>query len=321
VEPDDALPPEMRWLPGSPPAGRHPLDAATAERMLAGSLDPADAPPGYADVARVLAAATRSASEEELAGEAAALAAFRASRRPAHRRSRRSPVLGKLIGAKAIVAALAGTITIGTAAAAATGALPDPAQRVAHGLLGGLGVPEAASDAAQQGAGASQDRASDELPGAVGLCRAWAAGQGGEHGRKLESTAFERLAEAAGGADNVAAFCDALATVEPTAGSGATGRGAPESPGAGRPSTPGATPSASEAALTGLCRAWAAAEDPAELGTRVRDQLAAAAGGVEEIDAFCADRLATTADQRGGPTATPSHPGGKPDSPPTTPRP
>jgi hypothetical protein len=310
----------MRWLPGSPPAGRHPLDATTAERMLAGSLDPADAPPGYADVARVLAAATRSASEEELAGEAAAMAAFRAARRPAaHRRSsRRSPVLGKLLGAKAIVAALAGTITIGTAAAAATGELPDPAQRVAHGLLGGLGVPEAASDAARQGAGAAQDRASDELPGAVGLCRAWAAGQGGEHGRKLESTAFERLAEVAGGADNVAAFCDALATAEPD--SEATGRGAPESPGAGRPSTPRATPSASDAALTGLCRAWAAAEDPAELGTRVRDQLAAAAGGVDEIDAFCADRLGATTEQ-GGPTATPSHPGGKPDSPPITPRP
>ena len=57
-----------------------PLDDDTAERLLAGRLHPEDAPPGYAEVARVLRAAAGPASPEELAGQEAALAEFRAAR-------------------------------------------------------------------------------------------------------------------------------------------------------------------------------------------------------------------------------------------------
>jgi hypothetical protein len=41
------------------------------------------------------------------------------------------------------------------------------------------------------------------------LCQAWLAGQGDVHGQRAEATAFQALAAAAGGADQVAAKCNA----------------------------------------------------------------------------------------------------------------
>jgi hypothetical protein len=40
-----------------------------------------------------------------------------------------------------------------------------------------------------------------------GLCQAWNAGQGDDHGRRADAPAFQALAVAAGGADQVAAYC------------------------------------------------------------------------------------------------------------------
>ena len=45
-----------------------------------------------------------------------------------------------------------------------------------------------------------------------GLCRAYSAGQKADHGKALESPAFSALVSAAGGADNVAAFCATFTT-------------------------------------------------------------------------------------------------------------
>jgi hypothetical protein len=69
-----------------------PLDADTAERLLSGRLDPDDAPPGYAEVARVLQAAAGPAEEAELADEEIAANQFHTARRrrpeaPGHRAS------------------------------------------------------------------------------------------------------------------------------------------------------------------------------------------------------------------------------------------
>jgi hypothetical protein len=74
---DDVYPAEMPDHPASPTL---PLDDDTAERLLAARLDPADAPPGYAGVARLLQAAAAPAHPDELAGEPTALAMFRAAR-------------------------------------------------------------------------------------------------------------------------------------------------------------------------------------------------------------------------------------------------
>jgi hypothetical protein len=67
-------------MPEGPSQPMVPLDADTAERLLSGRLDPDDAPPGYADVARLLQAAAGPAEEAELSGEAAAVRAFDAAR-------------------------------------------------------------------------------------------------------------------------------------------------------------------------------------------------------------------------------------------------
>jgi hypothetical protein len=74
---DDVYPAEMPDHPAPPTL---PLDDDTAERLLAARLDPADAPPGYAGVARLLRAAAAPAHPDELAGEPTALAMFRAAR-------------------------------------------------------------------------------------------------------------------------------------------------------------------------------------------------------------------------------------------------
>jgi hypothetical protein len=73
---DDVYPAEMPDHPAPPPL---PVDHDTAERLLAARLDPADAPPGYARVARLLRAAAAPAHPDELAGEPTALAMFRAA--------------------------------------------------------------------------------------------------------------------------------------------------------------------------------------------------------------------------------------------------
>jgi hypothetical protein len=43
-----------------------------------------------------------------------------------------------------------------------------------------------------------------------GLCQAYLAGKGAEQGRKLEATAFQALATAAGGEDKIAGYCAEL---------------------------------------------------------------------------------------------------------------
>ena len=40
-----------------------------------------------------------------------------------------------------------------------------------------------------------------------GLCQAWSAGQGDDYGQRSDAPAFQALAAAAGGADQVAAYC------------------------------------------------------------------------------------------------------------------
>jgi len=80
-------------MPDEPSQAIVPLDADTAERLLSGRLDPDDAPPGYAGVARLLRAAAAPADPAELTGQAAAMDAFRtAHARPAQRPGRPAPI-------------------------------------------------------------------------------------------------------------------------------------------------------------------------------------------------------------------------------------
>ena len=75
----------------------------------------------------------------------------------------------------------------------------------------------------------------------AGLCQAWQAGQGAEHGRREDSVAFQALVDAAGGADKVAAYCEDVLAGH--AGAHGQGQGLPPSAGSpprsGRPADPG----------------------------------------------------------------------------------
>jgi hypothetical protein len=208
---------EMRHLRPRPDFGSDPLalDEGTAERLLAGRLDPADAPPEYVRAAIVLAAVTVPPTPDELAGEAPAVAALAAvarssSRPPAHRRP---TVISKVLSVKAAATAVIAALSVAGVASAATGTLPDPAQRAAHRMLGAAGVPGPDDHAsASQGKSQSDHGSTAKGPDATGpakdgLCRAWQAGQGGSNGGKNDSTAFQALAKAAGGADKIADFC------------------------------------------------------------------------------------------------------------------
>jgi hypothetical protein len=165
---DDVYPAEMPDHPASPTL---PLDPGTAERLLAGRLDPADAPPGYAGVARLLQAAAAPAHPDELAGEPAALAMFRAARsgtagssgergRPAGARGgglageRGRPVGTRRRSAggrgRLVALALAGTLVTGAVAVAGglwTGVDVDRSGR--------LGSPTGGAAAGGRGSGAS----------------------------------------------------------------------------------------------------------------------------------------------------------------------
>src|SRR5262249_12259194 len=92
------------------------------------------------------------------------------------------------------------------ALAASTGAIPNP--------LNGHPVPTASASRAHPG---DRPDASDgpgghasPSPSLIGLCHAYTAGAGSEHGKALDSPAFQALLTAAGGRANVDSFCATL---------------------------------------------------------------------------------------------------------------
>ena len=133
----------------------------------------------------------------------------------------------------AVVAGLA-ALSLGGVAAAATGLAPasserstqalsgTPAQAAsAHGEAATLVHGPDAAAAATSSARRSGDHATGpDASGAArrGLCQAWLAGQGDDHGQRADSPAFQALATAAGGADQIAAYCQADASTSATHG-------------------------------------------------------------------------------------------------------
>jgi hypothetical protein len=224
---DSALGPDMHPPLGFSVAAPAAADQNLLERLLEGRLDPASAPPGYGGLARLLAATTAPATPQELAGKQAAMASFAAEMRshPPTLSPRRTLVPRKLLTIKAAAAALVAVLSLGGVAAAASGLLPDQASPVADqasaatgadAAAHGLGKAAAANLGGAADAGSAEGRASAAGPDAsgaarAGLCRAWQAGQGADHGQKADAVAFQALAEAAGGADHIAAYCQDVA--------------------------------------------------------------------------------------------------------------
>lgn len=157
----------------------------------------------------------------------------------------------KLLRAKVAAAVIVALLSLGGVAAAATGLLPAttglPAavQRNAGdapadpGGGSATGNDRSASRPAATVTTAGKDHAATgpDASGAArkGLCQAWQSGQGGEHGKREDSTAFTALAEAAGGTDKIAAYCQDVTSGGP-AGQGEQHR---RTPSTGRPADPG----------------------------------------------------------------------------------
>jgi hypothetical protein len=173
-------------------------------------------PPGRGSrrLAAVLKAASAGAQAHELAGEEAAVAAFHAARagntrRPAARRPIRPSA-----GVVAWISAVAVAATAGAALAAGSPPAGPPA-----GLQSKTGPSAAPTSAPAPAAARSPGAIEGRVPPSpaashVGLCRSYLA-NAGDRGKALATGHRRELAEAAGGADRVDAYCRRLAGAEP----------------------------------------------------------------------------------------------------------
>jgi len=197
----------------------HRIDRETAEQLLCG------VPAGAGPLADLLAAAAAPARAAELAGEQAALVAFRLARlAPATEPRRQSMIqtaLAKLLTVKVAAATIGITALSGVALAAGTGTLPTdldkapkahPSQsQSSEAQANGAGGPKSPKPASK---GNENDPKGTPSPSMVGLCKAYQAKAGAEQGKSLESPAFTALVEAAGSKDKVAAYCTVALAVK-----------------------------------------------------------------------------------------------------------
>jgi hypothetical protein len=200
---------------------RSRLDRHAAEQLLAGEQ--------AGPLADVLRAAAAPAHPEELAGEGAALAAFRAAAQAEAVPAARKPsafrsVLGKVLTVKALVVlAVAGTT--GVVVAATSGVLPAPwsepaveAPPTTSRTPPSTRVPATPSApgtrSATAGAPEQGPKATRPAPSLAGLCQAYRAQAGRGAGRALENPAFAALVRAAGGREHVDEYCATTTTTE-----------------------------------------------------------------------------------------------------------
>lgn len=201
---------------------------------------------GRGNVSALLDAACAPARPGELAGEEAAVAAFRAAAASAPPPVPDQPARSRRItaGTTAWIAAIAATATAAGAAFAAVGhERPDrsEARRPTAPAVAQTSAPEAGpADDTTPGAmssasnkGASPGTASgpngqpSNAASIAGLCRAYFAWDPSVRAERLRRPAFRRLVQAAGGVEEVADFCRTA-----TANSGGPAR---PKPGAGKP--------------------------------------------------------------------------------------
>jgi hypothetical protein len=182
----------------------------TAERLLRGASGHEQVT-GHDRLTDLLAAAAAPARDRELAGEQAAVAAFRDARlAPALQRRRPwmlKTALANLLSVK--IAAVATAAAGGIALAAAAGTLPgqhreEPVSPAGTSVVATTTTTTAAKQDKQD---KKPENSASPSPSLKGLCQAYTAGAGSEHGKAHENPAFSALIAAAGGADRVPAFC------------------------------------------------------------------------------------------------------------------
>jgi hypothetical protein len=149
------------------------LDANTSDRLLAGAVAPADAPPGYADVASLVEALSAEPTADELAREAEHVAMVAAAVLSSSGTQFSPPTRSFIpfaLSRPRIAAALIAAGLACTGGLASAGALPGAAQDIASEILDkvGISVPGSNENAGTHPSvrGASADR-SDGGKGSV----------------------------------------------------------------------------------------------------------------------------------------------------------
>ncbi len=189
-----------------------PLDDWTADRLLAGMVDPDDAPPGYAGLVRALAQTRGPVEPGELAGRELLVAAVTAAVADASpptiisTPSRRRPMLYRLLGTKVAAATLT-TVLLATGAAAAAGSLPGPAQDAVSDVADAVGVtlPDSASDTAEQHVADEAERQARKAAHQAGLVEQKALRDAAKTLRQAEEdgTGQDGTDDAAGAANGI----------------------------------------------------------------------------------------------------------------------
>jgi len=223
----------LSTIMGTPRARR--IGPREAEQLL--GAGPARS--AYPELGDLLAAAAAPPRQAELAGLRAAVAAFEAAGQDGLEAADRRggvrvtvPDRRRVLARSIVLKAAAGVAVVlfgGTALAAETGILPGAAQQHAHDVFSAFGVPPPGTPAPLEslpvrhvtptgspsfGSHAATP-ATSATPGpvdaaAAGLCRSWVAQQQSPKKKLLKAKALRELADAAGGADRIAAFCTQL---------------------------------------------------------------------------------------------------------------
>jgi hypothetical protein len=223
---------------------RQRIDRIRAERLLDDTDTDPDTDRGTESLRRLLAAARGPVHPDEVRREAEAVEAFRAAGVMApprrHVTAARRRLWPQVIGVKAAGLALAVALT-GVALAAGIGVLPNPLDAppvptsAAPSTPPGSPLssnadwrspsssrsspPSPSAGAGSAGASASPGAAADRAS-LVGLCRAYQARGDRDPGAAMGGAAFAGLVAAAGGPDQVAAFCADLLAAENPPGNG-----------------------------------------------------------------------------------------------------
>lgn len=171
------------------------IDRRTAEQLLRGAAVDGQAGDPATALGDLLAAAAAPARSGEQAGEQVAMAAFRSAQlAPAPQSRRRSMFTTKLAGllsAKFLAAGAAAAAVSGVAVAATTGTLDIPSDPP------GAPPTSHATSTARPSSTPAGKSGEHPTPSLVGLCQAYTAGAGSEHGDALSSPAFEYLTTSA----------------------------------------------------------------------------------------------------------------------------
>jgi hypothetical protein len=198
------------------------------EQLLTAGSD-ASAYPGLSEL---LAAAAAPPRPDELVGLQAAMAEFEAAGQETRTRVM---VMNRRRGfarpfAVKVAAGLAVVLFGGTALAAQTGNLPGSSQQRAHDLFAGLGVPAPSASSTPTTPPVTRSTTAppaepspssrSETPGPAGaatrgLCQSWEARQKNPKKKPMKAESIQILAAAAGGTEQITAFCTALLTGKP----------------------------------------------------------------------------------------------------------